>query len=246
MKSKRLLTALLSTVLIFSLNRAMATNVMVLESIPSDLLKKGQILTLESGPIYLGNKKLVLAPKQEVKVIQCDSKILTLTRNNPKLPKLSQSTCNKLFASLIDDLRPTELPDGQDRGDDNTPWTLWMINISKSATYCVRPEDIEDEMIELWRPETKRQAAKFSLTHGKQSVTETWEAEEGLLIWPSVISISDGGKYTVQLGNDEPKTLTLRLLPTKLSTDAEQMMWMAENDCLDQARQLFKTGDWDE
>ncbi|RKZ50706.1 MAG: hypothetical protein DRR16_06625 [Candidatus Parabeggiatoa sp. nov. 3] len=242
MKSKRLLTALLSTVLIFSLSRAMATNVMVLESTPSDLLKKGQILTLKFGAIDLGNKKLVLAPKQEVKVIQCDSKILTLTRNNPKLPKLSQSTCNKLFALLsLDDFRPTQLPDGEDRGDDNTPWTLWMINISKSATYCVRHQKPE-----LWRPETKRQAAKFSITHGEQSVTETWEAEKGLLRWPfEKISISDGGKYTVQLGNDEPKTLTLRLLP-KRSTDAQKMMWMAENDCLDQARRLFKTGDWDE
>jgi hypothetical protein len=117
MKSKRLLTALLSTVLIFSLSSAMATNVMVLESIPSDLLTKGQILTLKSGAIYQGNKKLVLAPKQKVKVIQCDSKILTLTGNNPKLPKLSQSSCKtKLFGLLSpEDLDPTDLPDDEDR-----------------------------------------------------------------------------------------------------------------------------------
>ncbi len=128
-------------------------------------------------------------------------------------------------------------------GDGETPWTLWMINISNSATYCVRHPDKKPE---LWRHETKRQAAKFSISHGKQSFTKTWEAEKGLLIWPPKISISDAGKYTVQLGNDEPKTVILRLLPTKLSTDAQQMMWMAENDCLAQARRLFKIGDWDE
>ncbi len=117
MKSKRLLTALLSTVLIFSISSAMATNVMVLESTPSDLLTKGQILTLKSGAIYQGNKKLVLAPKQEVIVMLCNSKTLTLTGNNPKLPKLSQSSCKtKLFGLLSpEDLDPTDLPDDEDR-----------------------------------------------------------------------------------------------------------------------------------
>ncbi len=250
-KLARLLAPLFSTVLTCGVaGTAMATDMMVLESTPFDLFSKGQILTLKSGVIYHGKQKLVLAPKQRVKVVLCDGQTATLAGINPKLPVISKFTGNvKVFGSLIDDLDTTTVPkpDGDDdeRGNEDTPLTLWMIDVSTSATYCVRPEDIEDELVELWRPENNRQESQLLLTHQLQSVTVTWEAEEATRLWPSKLPIVEG-TYSVKLGEGEANTLTLRLLPAELSTDAMKMIWMAENGCLPQARRLFDVGDWDE
>jgi len=246
MKSKRLLVPLLTTALTLNVGTAMATDMRVLESTPSKLLPKGQSLTLKSGHIYHGQKQLVLTKKQKVTVVLCDGTTVVLKGVKPTIPQSSQEGCQfNWFNSIIDDLDTTTVPTGDDDDDrGNGKPSLWMVDVSTPATYCVR-----QRRIALWRPEENREETPFILTHQTtppQSVSMTWPAKRSIFLWPSKIPIEEGGIYTAKLGEGKANSLTLHQLPSDIATDAQKMKWMAEKDCLSQARQLFETGDWEE
>jgi len=246
MKSKRLLVPLLTTALTLNAGTAMATDMRVLESTPSKLLPKGQSLTLKSGHIYHGQKKLVLMKKQSVTVVLCDGTTVVLKDVKPKIPQSSQKGCQfNWFNSVLEDLDTTTVPTDDDNDTRGEGKSLWMVDVSTSATYCVRQE------IDLWRPGLKEKLEETSLilTHQTtplQSVTMTWPAKRSILLWPSKMPIEEGGIYTAKLGEGKANSLILHQLPSNIATNAQKMKWMAEKGCLSQARELFDTGDWEE
>lgn len=246
MKSKRLLASLLTTAFTLNVGTTMATEMKVLESMPSELLPKGQSLTLKLGHIYHGQNKLILTKKQSVTVVFCDGTTMVLKGIKPTIPQRSQEGCHfNWFNSLIDDLDTTTVPpDDDERGNGKSTPNLWMIDVSTSATYCVRKRRIA-----LWRPEENREEIQFILTNQTtppQSVTITWPAKKAILLWPSKMLIEEGGVYTAKLGEGKANSLILHQLPSNISTNAQKMMWMAEKGCIPQARRLFEMGHWEE
>ncbi len=245
MKSKQFLISILTTALTLNAGIAMATDMMVLESTPSELLPKGQNLTLKSGHVYHGQQKLVLTKEQTVTVMLCDGTTAVLDGVKPKVPQASRKGCHfGWFNSVADDLDTTTKPDGTKRGNGKTP-NLWMIDVSTSATNCVRKGRIA-----LWRPKENRQEAPLVITHQAtppQSVTMTWSAKRAILLWPSNMLVEEGGIYTAKLGEDKANSLTLYQLPSNISKNAQKLKWMAEKGCLSQARRFFdETADWSE
>jgi len=249
MKSIRLSGFLLTTVLAVNVSHAITTEIMVLESIPSKnaVVEKGQILTLKDGTIYHDQKPLSLPPKQKARVLFCDGKTILLEGEKFTLPDLSEKAKSECplaqLAQNTEECNPIStdtMPDCEKRGDSSSRPTVWMVDVSTSATICVK------KRVRLWRSPEQRQAAKLVLTHQttSESITVNWRAKRAMLEWPSQMPID--GKYTVKLGDNEAKTITLRQLPVKLETNAMKMLWMIENGCPTQARRLFEIGNWDD
>ncbi|MBE9561554.1 MAG: hypothetical protein IMF12_01645 [Proteobacteria bacterium] len=126
-----------------------------------------------------------------------------------------------------------------------TPPNIWAIGMCKTDSFCyVNPKDIT-----LWLPPVKRTEGsnfvtiKNLVTH--QKITRRWQISDTTIPWPigEVPPITETN-FSIRLSNRNgvsTYSVVLNMIPPGLSEITQQIEWMKEKGCTQQAEMLLKT-----
>ncbi len=130
------------------------------------------------------------------------------------------------------------------RGAD--PADAWSVNLVRSVHVCVRAGASP-----VLRREKSRMARTLTikaLPDGAEKSVE-WPAGSDRIGWPEGLAITDGGRYLARVssrkslagmsGKTTETTLVVHRVPGGLPSDAHRAAWMAEIECMGQARALL-------
>jgi hypothetical protein len=105
----------------------------------------------------------------------------------------------------------------------------WAVNIDRSGPRC-----IQREVVVLWRHDAAAtQKVTISRANASMAAEAEWAAGDNLLP-VSGKRFRDRAQYRVEHGNRQV-SLTMHIVPKKITGPAEQAAWMAQTGCRTQA-----------
>lgn len=113
----------------------------------------------------------------------------------------------------------------------------WSIDVEKDGQYCVSGTDAT--VLKRRKPYTGATLEIVDTQVGK-TVTVDWAEGDRTMPWPASLKPRDGAQYRLSLAGQAPVTISLRIVPGDLSTDAHRIVWLSETGCRKQAFALLE------
>jgi len=219
----RKLSIILITCLLCS---QVALAAVVVGSIPNSLSKTAS---------YLYGKNIHLKKGQSLKVALCNNKILTIIGPyDGKLKSVKCSSFGQRWLRTIKRLFATTRVGDSWRGEQDL---LWTIDVSTARNYCIKNQAI------FWRPDAADLATSLILKKvNSTTVTINWPLYQDTLSWPSTLPLEYNTPYTATMDEQMVK-FTLRKISAETS-EIKQIMSLIDNNCLQQAFDLFDRRTW--
>lgn len=215
------------------------------------------------GDVVKGDSPLTLDAGQILTLIAEDGSVITLTGpfSGPPRPTAaansgalsatltqllaaSASSTSSLGASrkLVPTGAPAPVSAGLSRGGsiggvaDAIPPEPWLLDTQTSGHRCV----LDSGAVTFWRSEPSQGAeVKVSFAGENWTASTRWPGGYTRLAAPEGMPRRNGAVYTLDYAHN-PVTLTLHVLPSKISSVPVLAAWMVEKGCSGQATALLR------
>jgi hypothetical protein len=195
----------------------------VVESTPTHLFEKGQILK--------GEESIKLSFGQSVKLITPDGLVFTLRGNESGMPTRQIDDSEN---ALVDALKLlSDFPYHRVRAGEEPP-EVWMANIDRHGNYCAL-----GNLITLWRTNAERASTLVIEAREPRGDIHKIKWAAGVDRYPFVFQ--EGTTYRIYFTNRprRKKMLTFYQLPANIKSIHQRVRWMAKKGCVQQATRCF-------
>ncbi|MDM8564991.1 hypothetical protein QUF74_05000 [Candidatus Halobeggiatoa sp. HSG11] len=124
-----------------------------------------------------------------------------------------------------------------------TPPSIWAMGMCKIDSFCyANPEDVI-----LWLPPVKRTEGSNFITvknlATQQEITKRWQISDTTIPWPiEEVPLTTETNYSIRLSNRNgvnTYSVILNMIPSELSKITQQIEWMKEKGCTQQAEMFL-------
>jgi hypothetical protein len=197
-------------------------------------------LRLPAGQTVDGSKPLELLDGQQVTLLASSGQVLRLEGPSDAAPdsKISGGAGDTKSAAtaLLTEKRARTSEVGVVRGEKDVKLPdPWVVDVTHPGTSCIQA----GRPVVLWRSEDMS-ATPVTIAPADRSwtVSGNWPAAADRLSMPANLPLRDHTSYIISVGG-KPAPVTLRLIPSSVTTDVMRAGWMAQVGCDNQANSLL-------
>jgi hypothetical protein len=197
-------------------------------------------LRLPPGQTVDGSKPMALLDGQQVTLLSSSGQVLKLEGPSEATPdsKISSGGADTKSAAtaLLTEKRARTSEVGVVRGEADVKLPdPWVVDVTHPGTSCIQA----GRPVVLWRSEDLS-ATQVTIAPADRSwtVSGNWPPAADRLSMPANLPLRDHTAYVINVGG-KPAPVTLRLIPSSVTSDVMRAGWMSQVGCDNQANALL-------
>lgn len=217
----------------------------VASAAPQLVVVKSNVDAIAPGKLINPGKPLSLAKGQTITVVTATGSVIRLSgpySGKVAVPSKRRSS-DKIVRTLSDLFKPglddhVNLAVTRNRFGAAKPADPWVVHLALPGPHCIPAK----APVTLWRSKAGKKILVTMRAKGRGPVAVVeWPDGARTLPWPRQIEIVSSRTYQANIDAwRRDKIFRVFVVPAKLSTDIQRVVWMAEHGCRRQARLLLE------